>query len=314
MSLVVVTGGSGLVGANLVRDLVREGRQVRVLVRATPAPWRGCRWSSARCDIRDAPAVADAVAGAEVVYHVAGSISVGPGAGGVRRRRQRRRHRSTWCVPAGSGGVGRLVYCSSIHALDFRPDEVAVDEERPLWTGGRRCSAYDLSKASAERVVLEAVREGLDAVIVSPTAIIGPCDFKPSWMGRFLVRLSHGRQPVLMDAGFDWVDARDVAAGARAAAERGRPGERYLLSGHWCSLSGLAGLAAGSTAGPPGTSRSRWRGRKAGPARARVANRLVGRVTPITPEAVEAMRHCRLVSSAKAVASSATAADRCARP
>lgn len=300
MAHVVVTGGSGLVGANLVGDLVRAGRRVRVLVRADTRALDGLPVDLVACDIRDAPGVSEAVAGADVVYHLASSISVGqlPAAyvhavnvGGTQNVVRACRER----------GVGRLVYCSSIHALDHRPDEVPVDERRPLWADGRHCSAYDFSKASAERVVLEAVRDGLDAVIVNPTAILGPRDFKPSWMGRFLVRLSRGHLPVLMDAGFDWVDARDVAAGALAAAARGRRGERYLLTGHWCSLPDLAAVVTRVTGRPlPCVALPvAWAQALAGPYSC--ANRLVGRVTPITPEAVEATRHCRVVSRAKAV-------------
>lgn len=148
--------------------------------------------------------------------------------------------------------------------------------------------------------MLGAVRQGLHAVIVNPTAIVGPCDFKPSWIGRFLLRLAHGRQPVLMDAGFDWVDARDVAAGARAAERLGRAGERYLLSGHWCSLPDMAALVAQAAGRTPRyiTLPVEWAEALARPYAS--ANRLVGRVTPITPEAVEATRHCRLVSHTKA--------------
>lgn len=301
MSLVVVTGASGLVGANLVRDLVREGRQVRVLVRSDTRAVAGLPVEAARGDLRDAAAVRDAVTGAESVYHLASSISVGQlppeyvravNVGGTQNVVRACRER----------GVGRLVYCSSVHALDHRPDGVPVDERRPLWTDHEQCSAYDFSKAAAERVVLDAVREGLDAVIVEPTAVLGPNDFKPSWVGRFLVRLARGRQPVLTDSGFDWVDARDVAAGARAAERLGRTGERYLLSGHWCSLPEMAALVGQVTG------RSLWHVTLPvawAQALARpyaYANRLAGRVTPVTPETVEATRHCRVVSRAKAAA------------
>lgn len=301
MSLVVVTGASGLVGANLVRDLLREGRQVRVLVHADTRAVDGLPVERVRGDLRDAAAVSKAFAGADTVYHVASSISVGQvppayvhavNVGGTENVVRACRER----------GVARLVYCSSVHALDHRPDGVPVDEKRPLWADDRHCSAYDFSKAGAERVVLQAVRDGLDAVIVEPTAIVGPNDFKPSWVGRFLVRVARGRQPVLMHAGFDWVDARDVTAGARAAERLGRAGERYLLPGHWCSLPGIAGLVAEVTGRP-----LRFVTLPVGLARVLArpyadANRLVGRVTPVTPEAVEATRHCRWVSRAKAAA------------
>lgn len=272
---------------------------MRALVHTDARALEGLPVETVRCDVRDRQAVADALAGAEIVYHLAGAVSVGQvpaaythaiNAGGTEN------------VVAGclTHGVARLVHCSSIHALDHRPDDVAVDERRPLWADGRLCSAYDFSKARAERAVLRAVAEGLDAVIVEPTAIVGPCDFKPSWTGRVLVRLAHGRQPALMNGGFDWVDARDLTAGMRAAAVRGRCGERYLLTGHWASLPELASLAAGvyGRRALHVTVPVAWAKAAAYPYA--LANHAVGRMTPITPEAVEAVRHCRLISRAKA--------------
>ncbi len=299
MSHVAVTGGSGLVGANLVRELVQTGSQVRAIVHSDSRALEGLPVERVQCDIRDARAASEAVAGAEFVYHLAGSISVGQlpaqhvravnvdGTENVVRACRR-------------GGVERMIHCSSIHALDHRPDDLPVDEERPLWADPRRCSVYDWSKASAERAVLEAVRQGLDAVIVNPTAIIGPYDFRPSWMGQLIARMAHGRQPVLLSGGFDWVDARDVAAGAAAAARRGRTGERYLLSGHWCSLPEMAAIVAEASGRAPRylTIPLGWAQALAYPYSHAVG--LLGRVTPFTPEALEAVRHCRLVSNAKA--------------
>ncbi|MCA9663162.1 MAG: NAD-dependent epimerase/dehydratase family protein, partial [Myxococcales bacterium] len=103
---------------------------------------------------------------------------------------------------------------------------------------------YERSKAAAEREVLRGVAAGLDAVIVSPAAVIGPYDFKPSQVGRLILDLYRGRLPALTGGGQSWVDVRDVAGGAIAAAERGRRGERYLLSGHPLEIAALADMVA----------------------------------------------------------------------
>jgi dihydroflavonol-4-reductase len=96
------------------------------------------------------------------------------------------------------------------------------------------------------------VARGLDAVIVNPTAIVGPHDWKPSRMGRVVLALARGRMPALVDGGFDFVDARDVARGAIEAWRRGRRGERYLLSGSWWRIDDLArAVAAISGVRPP---------------------------------------------------------------
>ncbi len=108
----------------------------------------------------------------------------------------------------------------------------------------RSAPAYDHSKARAEREVLAGVERGLDAVILNPTAVLGPFDFEPSRMGRVLLDLQRGALPALVAGGFDWVDARDVCAAAIAAEDRGRRGERYLLSGSYASVVDLAALVA----------------------------------------------------------------------
>ncbi|MBI5544218.1 MAG: NAD-dependent epimerase, partial [Deltaproteobacteria bacterium] len=84
--------------------------------------------------------------------------------------------------------------------------------------------------------------------IVNPTAILGPIDYKPSRMGTVILLLAQRKLPGLIDAGFDWVDVRDVAQGAIAAAKSGRTGEKYLLGGRWrpfAELAQLVGRAAG---------------------------------------------------------------------
>jgi dihydroflavonol-4-reductase len=99
-----------------------------------------------------------------------------------------------------------------------------------------------MSKASGERAVNEAINNGLDAVILSPTAIIGPADPEPSLTGKAIVDLYNHKIPSLVPGGYDWVDVRDVVSAAIVAMEKGRKGEKYLLSGHWHSLKELSAI------------------------------------------------------------------------
>jgi len=115
-----------------------------------------------------------------------------------------------------------------------------LDESRPLVD--QDGFAYDRSKAAAERLVMEAARSGQDALVLSPTAIIGPDDAEPSLIGRAVADLYNHRIPALVPGGYDWVDVRDVVAAALTAIERGRTGEKYLLSGHWHSLKEFSAL------------------------------------------------------------------------
>jgi len=88
----------------------------------------------------------------------------------------------------------------------------------------------------AEQAVLDAVAGGLDAVIINPTSVVGPNDFKPSLIGQAILQLYVGKMPALIPGGYDWVDVRDVVSGTISALEKGRTGESYLLSGHYVSL------------------------------------------------------------------------------
>src|SRR5207237_8277691 len=123
----------------------------------------------------------------------------------------------------------RLCHFSSIHALSPEPRNGTVDEARPL--AEKSWLPDDRSKAGGEREIKKGVERGLDAVTVNPTAVLGPHDYRPSPLGSVLLDLYRRKLPGLVDGGFDWVDVRDVVAGALAAAEKGRTGERYLLGG-----------------------------------------------------------------------------------
>jgi dihydroflavonol-4-reductase len=243
---VVVTGASGHLGASLVRLLLERGDQVRVLVHRNARAFDGLNVEIAHGDLLAPDSLRDAFAGMKVVYHLAGVVSILGDAGGA--------------VPAvnvaGAGNAAeaalaceaRMVHCSSVHAFDLAAGTGPLDETAPrVSAGSPRHSAYDRSKGDGERRVREVIGRGLDAVIVHPTAVIGPWDFEPSRMGRFFIRLWKGTLPALVDGAFDFVDARDVAGGLVGAAERGGRGESYLLGGHFFRIAELAAVAAGVT-------------------------------------------------------------------
>jgi len=147
-----------------------------------------------------------------------------------------------------------------------------------------------------------AVAEGLDAVIVRPTAILGPCDFKPSDMGRFFLAVYHERIPAVVPGGFNWVDVRDVVRGAIAAEQRGGRGMSYLLPGHWTTVKDLAALI-GRLAGCRVTSLETpmWLARLGAPL-ASGWSRLRGREPLYTSGSLRTLQHHRCISGAKAEA------------
>ena len=241
--IVAVTGASGHVGANLVRILIERGHHVRALIHRDRRAVEGLDVEQCIGDLHDPESVQNLVNGTEAVFHLAASITLKQDREGIawRTNVDGTRNVAEACLRA---GVRRLVHFSSIHALSPYPQDETVTEARPLALDGG-LPAYDRSKAAAEEIVLDAVARGLDAVIVNPTAMIGPYDFGPSYLGSVLVDVAHGKLPVLVRGGFDWVDVRDVCAGALTALDRGTIGERYLLSGAHRPLPELAEMAAG---------------------------------------------------------------------
>lgn len=245
----VVTGAAGHLGANLVRELLGRGEKVRALVHRDLRGVDGLELELVRGDLLDRRSLLEAFDGADVVYHLAAQVEQV----GADDRWSRAinvvgtRNVVSACLDR---RVGRLVHASSSQALAHLPLPSAVDDVRPL-ADTRRCSAYDRAKATAERLVLDGVVRGLDTVIVRPSAVIGPEDYRPSQMGAFLLLVARGWLPMLVEGGYDWVDARDVAAGMVEAARRGRRGEGYLLTGHWLSIVELGELVGRATGRRP---------------------------------------------------------------
>jgi len=230
------------VGAALSRALLAAGDTVRLLVHEDTRALEGLRAEQVRGDVTDPRSLERALRGAEIVYHLAASISLD------RRHTQAMRRinvEGTRNVirACRACSVRRLFHFSSIEALkDLNPFK-ATDESNPL-AGSRDTTMYGWTKAESERLVLEAADGGLDAVILSPTAILGPHDYKPSHLGRSLLDLYHNRLPALVRGGFNWVDVRDVTEATLAARHKARGGERYILSGTWRSLPQMAALVA----------------------------------------------------------------------
>lgn len=295
---VAVTGASGHVGANLVRALLARGDEVRALVRADDRALRGLGLEKVEGDLLEPASLAALVAGAEVVFHAAAQVSIS----GERDAELARvnvlgtRHVAAACLGA---GVRRLVHFSSIHALESPRGSRTMDESEPFVVASG-APAYDRSKADGEREVLAAVERGLEAVILNPTAIVGPFDFKPSHTGRLIVALARRRMPALVAGGFDWVDVRDVASAALAAAERGRAGERYLVSGHWLSIAGLSREVERASGVPaPRLVAPLWAARLGVPFVTLFA-RVFGREALYTAESLRAIRLSREVNGTKA--------------
>ena len=237
---VVVTGASGHIGINLVRALVAEKRSVRAMAHHNHQVLEGLGAEIVRGDVTDAASLTRAFEGTEVVYHQAGVISLLKNEWPLVEKINIQGTRNV-IEACRRSGVKRLVHFSSIHAINPEPRHKAVDENNAL-IEGRRYPPYDRSKAEGQREVRKAIAGGLNAVIINPTGVFGPYDYQPSFFGAALLAMANGRMPALVNGGFDWVDARDVAQGAISAEKQAPSGAEYLLSGHWVSMRGIGDI------------------------------------------------------------------------
>jgi dihydroflavonol-4-reductase len=230
----LITGATGHIGNTLARQLLARGQKVRALVRPgkNPTALEELKIEYTYGDILDPDSLARALEGVDIVYHLAARISIvsGPDPETVRVNLDGTRNliRAMLC-PERSRRATRLVYASSIYALRV-PAEGVVDESCPFDTKSTR-GEYDRSKAAASIEIQNAAAEGLDAVIVCPTAVTGPFDFQMSEAGRGILYNLHPGIKFYVDGAYDFVDVRDVAAGCILAAEKGRCGETYILGG-----------------------------------------------------------------------------------
>jgi dihydroflavonol-4-reductase len=238
---IAITGASGHIGVNLCRALVKEGYAVRAFIHKNSASLDGIHLEKLRGNLMDPDSLTALVQGTDIVFHLAGVISIQ--SKGIKDIFEKNVDGTRNVLEASKKtSVKRFIHFSSIHALVQDPLDKVLDETRPLAVYERM--AYSRSKASAEREVTKAVTQGLDAVILNPTAVIGPEDHEPSLMGRALIQMGLGQLPFLVPGGYDWVDVRDVARAAISAMFKGRKGERYLLSGHWQELKAIADMVA----------------------------------------------------------------------
>jgi dihydroflavonol-4-reductase len=240
----LVTGGTGFVGANVVRELLRDGATVRVLAR--PASDRralaGLPVETMDGDLTDRRSIERAVARVATVYHVAADYRLWA-------RDPRELYRAnvdgtrTVLEAAGQAGVRRIVYTSTVGALGIPKDGTPGTEESPV-TLADMVGPYKASKFLAEQAALELARAGLPIVIVNPSAPVGPWDVKPTPTGQMVVDFLAGRMFATLDTGLNIVHVRDVARGHLLAAAKGRIGDKYILGHQNLSLAAIGQLLA----------------------------------------------------------------------
>lgn len=235
---IAVTGAAGHVGCNLIRTLIKEtNHEIRVLQYHDHKALDGLGVEIVKGDLLQSETLVDFCSGIDVLFHLASKISIGSNS--YQSIYETNVNGTKNLVRAAQkAGIKKYIHFSSIHALIHQPFEEVMDESRALATSSS--IAYEKTKSLAEEWVLTQKRDDFEVVVLNPTSIIGPCDYKPSLMGQLLIRLYNNSLPGLVPGGYDWVDVRDIVKSAISAIENGKSGERYILSGSWTTVEELA--------------------------------------------------------------------------
>ena len=243
----VITGATGHIGNVIVRELLARGRTTKALMRKTSnnAVLKGLEVEKAIGDILDIDSLIKAFRHTDVVFHSAAIISIMPGRNKFIYETNVTGTQNVIkaCIKC---GVKRLVYLSSIHAIKEPPCGVIIDESLPLGIDNPM-SEYARSKAKASLEVLKSTGNGLDAVIVYPTGVIGPYDYKISSLSKTFIDFANRKLMFSMDGAYDFVDVRDVAVGCILACDKGKTGENYILSGERVTVDELMSMLEGIT-------------------------------------------------------------------
>ena len=235
-----VTGASGFIGANLVHELASRGHGVKSLIRkgSDLRGLEGAKYDSVYGDVSDRRKLAEAMRGCDWCFHAAASYHlwlkdyVPMYAANVEGTRN-------VISAATDAGCSRIVYTSTVGCIGL-PKAVngtvtPTDEDTPV-SGEQMSNHYKRAKWQAEEVAREFAAKGAPVVIVNPSAPVGPRDVKPTPTGKVIVDFLNRQMPAYLDTGLNWVHVRDVAVGHILAAEKGRPGQRYILGnaqGNW---------------------------------------------------------------------------------
>ncbi len=253
--MILITGATGHLGNVLSRRLSDEGEKLRLLLLPgeSIAPLNGIKAEVYCGDICDYESVHKAAKGCEAVFHLAGIVSIG-GDNHDALRRINVEGAINVAKACRQHGI-RMIYTSSVHAFQEPKMGIPISEETEI-NPGKVPKGYARSKAEAVNAVFKMAREeGLDAVVLFPTGIIGPEDYKPSETGRIIGSVANSlasamsgknkRKSLMGFKGeYNFVDVRDVASGLLLAWKKGVSGEGYILGGNKMSIGDIYKLIA----------------------------------------------------------------------
>jgi len=295
----LVTGASGFLGSHVTRQLVARGETVRVLLRASSnnRAIADLPLEYVTGDLRDSASLARAVDGVSRVFHVAADYRLW-----AKRKRE--------IYDSNVGGTKNLLDAAkraSVSQFIYTSTVATIAVDRPVHPNEstdakleEMVGHYKRSKWQAERIVLDAAKQGFPAIVAMPTTPVGPWDWKPTPTGKIILDFLNGKMPGYVETGLNFVGVEECAAGHLLVSDKGKIGERYLLGGENLTLkevldllAKITGLAAPKLKIPHGLA--------LGVAYANTAfSRLLGREPSIPVEGVKIARHMMFVNATRA--------------
>jgi len=241
LSIALITGSSGHVGSNLIRELSKQDYKIRCIdFDGDYRAYEGFDVEVIKGDITNKDSLRSVFKNVDIVFHTAALINLD--------RRYEKQIRQVnvegtrnVCEAAVKAGVKKLIHFSSVDAFYRFPIEEPLLESRSL-IDDPNAVPYDLSKADGQKIVLEFCEKDLDASIIHPTSIVGPNDFKPGLPMQEMVNLANGKRKLLPNWGYNFVDVRDLCITAISAVKLGRTGQNYIVGGEYHLYSYIAEL------------------------------------------------------------------------
>jgi len=298
----LITGSTGFLGSAVLRELLDDGREVKVLVRkgTRTANIDGLDVEIAYGDLRDLESIRSALTGCDILYHVAAYYSLWDrdqqliyeiNVEGTRKILQ----------VAKEKGLEKIVYTSTVGCIGLNEDQTPATENT-FFNQNTLSNDYKKSKYQSEQVALEFAQNGLPVVIVNPSTPVGPRDIKPTPTGKIFLDFLNREMPAYLDTGLNLIDVKDCARGHILAEQKGVPGERYILGNQNMSLldilltlEKITGLKA------PRIKMPFWLALSAGWACEMVANHLTGKPPAVPLAGVKMAKYFMYFNSSKAV-------------
>ena len=237
---IAVTGASGHLGNVVCRLLCEKGYRVKAFQHTNSAGLEGLPIEIIKGDILNKDDLARLIDGCDIVINSAAIISINGDPTGIVFKTNTEGPRNVLEVSRNKG-VKRVIHISSVHAVMEEPLSEAFVEKRTYKNPS--CFTYDYSKAQGEQFMLkESEKRNPEVVVLRPSCIIGPYDFKPSEFGTALIKFYNQKIPAMPEGGYNFIDVRDVAESVINAIDKGKNGEVYLATGKYKTMTEIANV------------------------------------------------------------------------